>query len=731
MIYFIENFKFCLLEISSLINKIKSIGLKVVFLKAFDKLIKPFNYYQKKKRLSKESSFIDLPEWFDDVPFSYFKLNDYTEVQNILSFDFEKIENILRHEFDLLGSDNLRVNYDNIDQISNLIEKVKNGYEINSANAHKSIKILELIQNNYKPVNWQCDFKSKYVWKSNQISEEIKYGDVENVDIKVPWELARFNDFSVLAVCHFLTTDKMLKEQIEFEVRNRILDFIAMNPPQFGVNWINSMEVSIRAVNWLVAFDILRQSGADFDGEFKNNFFSSIYSHYRFIIEHPEWSSGMRGNHYFTNICSLLIISSYLAVTKETTQTLLYSITELVKEFFYQFNDDGSNFEASTYYHCFVLEVLLFTLNILIKLPKQKIKAISEINSKGKGFKKISKNLFLSNLLIKDGLIDFDKEFWKRLLKVIEFTDVILLKDGSTINIGDADSGRYLKFSDGNYLWLREFIENIVNNQNHNNQLKKKIEEYFLSEITKKIRHELVNLNFDLSDFRKSIYFLKDFGLCMIDNQKFKLYFRCGSIGQKGKGGHAHNDQLSTILLIDEIPIFIDSGTYIYTGNHKMRNMFRSTEMHNTLSISGLEQNQWNEGGKDELFWLRDTSRAKITNFNEKEIEGIHFGFGKPTIRKIKINDKSIFGEDLNELLIAKKVLFHLNHFITDVRKINSTTVEIIYDKMILQISSLDGEIKIEDSVCSPEYGKLMKNKVIIISSLKPKIKWTITIIKR
>jgi hypothetical protein len=50
---------------------------------------------------------------------------------------------------------------------------------------------------------------------------------------------------------------------------------------------------------------------------------------------------------------------------------------------------------------------------------------------------------------------------------------------------------------------------------------------------------------------------------------------------------------------------------------------------------------------------------------------------------------------------------------------------------MILQISSLDGEIKIEDSVCSPEYGKLMKNKVIIISSLKPKIKWTITIIKR
>jgi hypothetical protein len=717
------------LEISSLINKIKSIGLKVVFLKTIYKLTKPFIYYHKKKRLSKESSFIDLPEWFDDVPFSYFKLNDYTEFKNFFSFDFEKIENILSHKFDLLGSDNLSVSYDNINQISDLIEKVKNGYEINSANTHKSLKILDLIQINYKPVNWQCDFKSKYVWKTNQISEEIKYGDVENVDIKVPWELARFNDFSVLAVCHFLTTDKKLKEQIEFEVRNRILDFIAMNPPEFGVNWINSMEVSIRAVNWLVAFDILRQSGADFDGEFKKIFFSSIYSHYRFIIEHPEWSSGMRGNHYFTNICSLLIISSYLAVTKETTQILLYSIIELVKEFFYQFNDDGSNFEASTYYHCFVLEVLLFTLDTLLKLPKQKIKAISEINSNGKGFKKISKDLFLTNLLIKDGLIDFDKEFWKRLLKVIQFTDVILLKDGSTINIGDGDSGRYLKFSDGNYLWLREFIDNIVYKQSYNNHLKKNIKEYFLSEITKKIRHELVNLNFDLSDSRKSLYLFKDFGLYVFNNQQFKLYFRCGSIGQKGKGGHAHNDQLSIILLIDEIPIFIDSGTYIYTGNHKMRNMFRSTEMHNTLSINGLEQNQWNIGSKDELFWLRDTSKAKITKINENEIEGIHFGFDNPTLRKILINDKSILGEDLNELLIEKKVLFHLNHFITELRMINNNTVEIIYDKIVLQISSLDGEIKIEDTVCSPEYGKLMKNKVIIISSLKQKIQWTITII--
>jgi len=718
------------LKLSSIINKIKSIGLEVVIHKAIDKLIKHYVHYRKKKRLLTATTFSVSPEWFDKIPFSYFSSINFSEIKHYSLYDIKKIEKILNHKFDLLGSDNLSVDYDNINQINDLIENVKNGDEINSANIINSLKILKLIQSGYKPVNWQCDFKCKYFWKSSQISDKIKYGNVENVDIKVPWELARFNDFPVLSICYSLTGEKKLKERIEFEFRNRILDFIAMNPPQFGVNWINTMEVSIRAVNWLVAFDILSQSDADFDDEFKKIFFSSLYSHFGFIKENPEWSAGMRGNHYFTNICSLLIISAYLPISEETTETLLNSIIKLIQEVFYQFNDDGSNFEASTYYHCFVLEVLLFTLNIILKLPEEKIKAINVLKSNKSSFRKKYGYRSESHLILKDKFIDFEKEFWNRIVKIIEFAHLILLNDGSTINIGDADSGRYIKCSDDNFFWLRDLIDCIVNNQTNDNQLIKNIEEIFLSDITNKIRHQLVNLNINLSDFNKSLYLFKDFGLYVFNNEQFKLYFRCGSIGQNGKGGHAHNDQLSFILLVDEFPVLIDSGTYIYTGNHKMRNKFRSTEMHNTLSINGLEQNQWNIGSKDELFWLRDTSKAKITKINENEIEGIHFGFGNPTLRKILINDKSILGEDTNESESEKKVLFHLNHLINEIRLLNGSTVEINLNDIKLQISTLDGNIKIEDSICSPEYGKLMKNKVIIISSLKQKIQWTITIIK-
>ncbi|MCX7737197.1 MAG: heparinase II/III family protein [Candidatus Kapabacteria bacterium] len=658
-------------------------------------------------------------------------MNDYLKSNDNVIQDTHKIKLNLNHKFNLLGSDNLNCNYENISNIKELIKFLENNEAINSANIDNSIKILKLIDTEYQPINWQCDFKSNYCWKANQISNDIVYGNVENVDIKVPWELARFNDFTYLSLFHLVTKEEAQKKEIEFEFRNRILDFIAMNPPNFGVNWINAMEVGIRAANWLVSYDILRLSGAKFDDDFKKVFLSSIYSHYKFIIENLEWSSGMRGNHYFANIVSLIIITAYLPNYEETIEVLQFSINELIQEVFYQFNEDGSNFEASTYYHCFVVELLLYALFFIQKLPKDKVIALSEVKTNRIKLGSISKSIIPVKFKNNNEKIDFDKEFWFRLIKILEFTDNILLEDGATINIGDMDSGRFLKFSSENYLWLRDFINKIFYNNINNNELDDNLENYIFSDLINKLKFELNSLNIDLKGFSKSLYLYKDFGLYLIKNENFQIYFRCGSIGQKGKGGHAHNDQLSIIVLVNNYPVFIDSGTYVYTGNHKLRNKFRSTEMHNTLSIKGFEQNQWNEGKKDDLFWLNDTSKAKISKISEYELEGVHFGFGKPTIRRIKINDNTIIGEDLNELSIEKKVIFHLNPLITNIQRIKDNTIEVSYDRFILQIFSDDGDIIIEESDCSPEYGKLIKNQKVIINSLKQKIQWTITVIKQ
>jgi hypothetical protein len=57
-------------------------------------------------------------------------------------------------------------------------------------------------------------------------------------------------------------------------------------------------------------------------------------------------------------------------------------------------------------------------------------------------------------------------------------------------------------------------------------------------------------------------------------------------------GGHAHADALSLVLTIDGHPLLIDPGTSTYTMEPAVRDLFRSTPMHNTLVLGGQSQSQ-------------------------------------------------------------------------------------------------------------------------------------------
>ncbi|MBL4587746.1 heparinase II/III family protein [Candidatus Babeliales bacterium] len=47
--------------------------------------------------------------------------------------------------------------------------------------------------------------------------------------------------------------------------------------------------------------------------------------------------------------------------------------------------------------------------------------------------------------------------------------------------------------------------------------------------------------------------------------------------------GHYHRDDLSVVLALDKAALFIDPGSYLYTGNPHERNQFRSWQAHNGL----------------------------------------------------------------------------------------------------------------------------------------------------
>ena len=63
-----------------------------------------------------------------------------------------------------------------------------------------------------------------------------------------------------------------------------------------------------------------------------------------------------------------------------------------------------------------------------------------------------------------------------------------------------------------------------------------------------------------------------DFGVFGYRSDRVYLVVRCGPVGQHGVGGHAHNDQLAIELSVDGEPWIQDPGTYLYTPIPELRN---------------------------------------------------------------------------------------------------------------------------------------------------------------
>ncbi len=64
------------------------------------------------------------------------------------------------------------------------------------------------------------------------------------------------------------------------------------------------------------------------------------------------------------------------------------------------------------------------------------------------------------------------------------------------------------------------------------------------------------------------------------------------ALGFGSIAAHGHADALSFQMMVDGKMLFADPGTYIYHCDLPFRNLFRKTEMHNTLCIDGRNQSE-------------------------------------------------------------------------------------------------------------------------------------------
>ncbi|OGN56607.1 MAG: hypothetical protein A3D96_05645 [Chlamydiae bacterium RIFCSPHIGHO2_12_FULL_44_59] len=565
------------------IKKAASLPPRILLQKIQYRMKKQFLLQKRKIRDTSFSSYellcphTFLHRFLKDVDLSQFPKEPLSRLNNLY----------LQHQFDLLGSGWTAVFHGMLCKgLEGVVFEPKPSGPINPANAKESLRIKALLDPAYRPIDWHLDFKSGYRWEESTRSEKIQYGHLLGVDVKVPWELARMQHLFSFALGYAL--EKHPAYAIEF--RNQILDFIASNPPRYGVNWVYSMDVGIRVANWLLAYDLLKDCGAHFDEAFEQIFVRSIYEHAKHIFHHLEWDPYLRSNHYLANITGLLFASSYLPKDREIQSWLDFAITELQKEGLEQFHADGSNFEASTSYHRLSGEMILFGTVMALEVGAT-----------------------------------FSSIYLDRLQKIADFIRDITKPDETIVQCGDNDSGRFMKIPpeekglDHRYL-IRPFRN------------------------LKSLRSLIEDLSSPSQEKPAALSMYPDFGLYILRRHSWFIAIRCGSIGQKGNGGHAHNDQLSFELAIEGISMIVDPGTYLYTPLPEKRRLFRSVTAHNTLAFEDREQNL-DEG----IFKMTDRACAKLIQFHANHFIGEHQGFGFPHRRELLLTDNVLQGIDTLE----------------------------------------------------------------------------------
>jgi hypothetical protein len=423
----------------------------------------------------------------------------------------------------------------------------------------------------FKSTNVDIFYPNNSVSKENLYFLRFSERDYYSVDARGVWEENRFNKVLLSA----LEYNKSKDETIIAHVKNEILNWEKDNKYLYGLNWLCAMEAAIRLSNLALVYLLIKDYIIS-DKEFYEKFLNIIYNHNKFIIENPEvYLKSPLGNHYLTNIAGLIYASLVFPVLKTGKWKLKFLIKELEMQIQKQVLEDGVSFENSMGYHRFVLEVFIYT-----------------------------------GVLLEEYNFRMSEEYWGKVEKMISFVKGYSKPDGTAPNIGDSDDGYWHKvrsdISVNNHLYLSKLF-NIVNDNLLNKHRDRKIalKDFIMS---------LYNSNLQNS-YEKGVFDFTNGGIYFYKNENLYINFNTRNSHTSKIQPHKHNDILSFELCVNELSFIEDRGTYTYTKDKEMRNVFRSTSYHNTIQVGDYEQQ--NNASSGFFALQRDGDVSTISNSDE------------------------------------------------------------------------------------------------------------------
>lgn len=442
-----------------------------------------------------------------------------------------------------------------------------------------------------RPLDWNRDFKSGFTWASHYC-HDIAYADLQrNNDVKVPWELSRFQWALPLAQAFALKGDECFAEALVALIE----DWRKANPYAWTVNWSCTMDVGLRAMALIWAMRLTRDAKA-WTREAKARALETLYGHGHFIRRNIEVSD-INGNHYLADAAGLVFCGLFFDGVGESARWATEGRTILEAEIPRQIHPDGVDHEASIPYHRLVLELLLLPLLYL--------------EAKGKPPSEAS------------------RESLRRMaIFVADYTG----PDGLCPRLGDADDGRGMMLG-GQPLDDHRYLCHLVGAWLNDDALLAAAGQSWAEAAWWLGPRALKQTKLKFKTRPSTLY--PHGGVLILRNPRFHLVADVGPIGLRGRGGHGHNDATSFELWIDGERIVSDRGAWVYTADAEGRNQFRATASHNLLQVGQEEINRFLEPLN--LWQLHDDARPRVTAFEATPGGGIasaeHSGYGRIGLR--------------------------------------------------------------------------------------------------
>ena len=171
-------------------------------------------------------------------------------------------------------------------------------------------------------------------------------GDIKNI-----WELSRFNWIGTLACAYKITHDDAYLNKIN----DWIKDWLEKNPPNTGPNWKCGQEASIRAINILLANEMIVSD------EVSSDLVDLLITHIERIAPTTFYAKAQDNNHGLSEGMALYLLGHFL--WKETNEQKYKNLhnkgLKLIENRIQKLiMDDGTFSQYSIVYHRMILDLL-------------------------------------------------------------------------------------------------------------------------------------------------------------------------------------------------------------------------------------------------------------------------------------------------------------------------------------------------------------------------------------